>query len=120
MAAKRTTREHGFTLIEILAVLIILGLLAAVAIPKYQNLQDEARQQVLGGAIAAAQSHLNLTYSRLLMENNGLLPTLDDVVSEAKCDTDIQGSFTISCAADGSITATDSSGATRTDTWALP
>ncbi len=36
--------EQGFTLIEIIAVLIILGILSAVAVPKFMNLQADARR----------------------------------------------------------------------------
>ncbi|HOD35723.1 MAG TPA: prepilin-type N-terminal cleavage/methylation domain-containing protein [Syntrophales bacterium] len=37
--------QKGFTLIEIIAVLVILGILSAVAIPKYFNLQEEAKKK---------------------------------------------------------------------------
>ncbi len=39
---ERKRGQHGFTLIEIIAVLVILGILAVVAIPKYLDMQNQA------------------------------------------------------------------------------
>lgn len=42
-------RQGGFTLIELVVVIVILGILAVTAAPRFLNLQDDARESALQG-----------------------------------------------------------------------
>lgn len=92
-------RTHGFTLVEIIAVLIILAVLLAVAIPKYFSLVDEARRKACAGAAAEGKSLCSLVYSRLCLLN-GAAPTAAAVAGEAQteCNT-MAGDFAVTTAA---------------------
>ncbi|QYJ75862.1 prepilin-type N-terminal cleavage/methylation domain-containing protein [Shewanella sp. FJAT-52076] len=57
-------KQQGFTLIELVVVIIILGILAVTAAPKFINLQSDARVSALSGAKAAIQGANSLVYSR--------------------------------------------------------
>ncbi|MCW8875621.1 MAG: prepilin-type N-terminal cleavage/methylation domain-containing protein [Kangiellaceae bacterium] len=61
-------RSKGFTLIELIVVIVILGIMAAIAGPKFVDLQKEARVSVMNGVEGAVRSTATLVYSKSLIE----------------------------------------------------
>ena len=57
-------KQNGFTLIELVVVIIILGILAVTAAPKFINLQSDARLSALEGMKASIQGANSLVYSK--------------------------------------------------------
>lgn len=72
MSQKRLIKNRGFTLIEIMVVVVILGILATLVVPKVMSRPDEARQVAARQDIASIMQALNLY--RL---DNNRFPTAD-------------------------------------------
>ena len=66
-------KQKGFTLIELVVVIIILGILAVTAAPKFINLQSDARASTIAGLEAALKGGDSRVYSKSLIAGNEAL-----------------------------------------------
>ncbi|GAA6186580.1 MULTISPECIES: prepilin-type N-terminal cleavage/methylation domain-containing protein [Alteromonadaceae] len=75
-------KAKGFTLIELIIVIVILGILSVVAAPKFINLSSDANKAVLEGMAGTASGAVNLVYAKAIIQG---------VVNDAEGNVDLDG-----------------------------
>lgn len=66
-------KQQGFTLIELVMVIVILGILAAVALPKFADLGGDAKRAKLQGALGSVKSATAIIHSKALVDGTSAL-----------------------------------------------
>ncbi len=81
--------RKGFTLVELVLVIAILGILAVSALPKFIDLSGDAEQAATDGVVGAVRSGIALYRANDMVQNGGAgsYPTSLDANADAACAT---------------------------------
>jgi prepilin-type N-terminal cleavage/methylation domain-containing protein len=82
-------RVAGFTIIELVVVITILGILSAVALPRFFNMQNDARRALAAGVAGAAASGSVINYGKRLASGTGVAGSVATVINS--CATNVLG-----------------------------
>lgn len=83
----RFNHQKGFTLIELVMVIVILGILGAVAAPQYVDLQSEAKTANENGVGGAVQAGITTYFIDPAQGNRTSFPATLDSATNAVCST---------------------------------
>ena len=80
MYGKNLRNQKGFSLIELVIIIVILGILAAVAIPKYQDITSEAKESSARAALGGLRSGIMIFYAnKAVTTGTATWPTLAEL-----------------------------------------
>ena len=83
---RAASKQRGFTLIEMIMVLVVIGILASVAIPTFSGLTTEAQNQNALKAVMEAKNRLSNQYAINLMTGDKAATDVNTLVSQVNTD----------------------------------
>ena len=93
------TKKGGFTLIEVIAVLVLLGILAAIALPKYIDMTEEAKERAIDAGISELNGREALAWGKAMID--------DATFADPSIDTVLGGKYTVDTTASPNTIAFD-------------
>ncbi len=82
MCSVGNIRSRAFTLLEVLAVVIVIGILAAIAVPQFVGVTDEARTTSAQSTLAGARSSIASYRSTAVINGSDPYPTLVQLTTD--------------------------------------
>ncbi|NQT74916.1 MAG: type II secretion system protein [Candidatus Omnitrophica bacterium] len=104
--------KKGFTLIELVMVIVILGILSAIAIPKFVDLTGEAKIAATKSGLGAIRSVCAIEYAKTATSGTASFPSAitTDLFADGRIPTnklnDLTGVYAVTAAPAGTATAT--------------
>ncbi len=120
-----TKETRGFTLIELIVVILVLGILAAIAAPRFIDLTGRARAAALNGLRAAVNSAATLANALTVAQGNSANQSVviegnQTVLMKNYYPTDAAGGIDVAVRFDAATFSTGSSAPTRFQVTAAP
>lgn len=73
------TQQKGFTMIELVSIIVIISIIAAIAIPRYNSYKDSAQLAALKGTLGNVRIAINNFYLNEAVEGEARYPTITEI-----------------------------------------
>ena len=108
-------RKSGFTLIELVMVIVILGILSVIAIPKFADLTTQAKISATKGGLGAIRSAIAIDYARSATAGAAVFPSA--ITTALFADGLVPKNALNNSTSAGIVVAVPSASATSADGW---